>query len=363
MLVDKQYDAIDVAELHFDPGNPRLPAHVDPSDESSVLDWMLEDAGLVELMGSIATKGYFPAEPLLITDAEDADGYWVLEGNRRLAAIKLLLNPQAAPRRKAAVLEMATAVEDLGSLRTLPCAFFESRAEVQDYLGYRHITGIKQWEPAAKARYLQTLFDAHSAGHGAGVYRHIARLIGSKQDYVKRLLGALRLHERIESLDVLGRDDDVSFSLLTLALNYSSIVDFLRLDSLDQPSFDRLDEDNLAHLARWLYAEDPASGRTTLGDSRNMRLLAAAVSKEEGIEALVRGEPVEEAAQATLDPTDMFLRAVRTARSRLLAAQAVLHRADVTEATLSTIEEIAELVSQLEALARRKQRADRAAGV
>lgn len=363
MLVDRSYDTVNVADLHFDPQNPRIPAFVDPSDESSVLDWMLEDAGLVELMGSIAAKGYFPAEPLLVTEVKGGDGYWVLEGNRRLAAVKLLLDPQSAPRRKSAVLEMAGAVDDPASLRALPCAFFRDRTEVQDYLGYRHITGIKQWEPAAKARYLQGLFDVHSARHGTGVYRYIARLIGSKQDYVKRLLGALRLHERIDSLGVLDRNDDVSFSLLTLALNYSSIVAFLGIDSLEQPSFDRLDETNLANLATWLYAVDPASDRTALGESRNMRLLAAAVSKKEGIDALLRGEPVEEAAQATLDPTEMFLRAVRTARGRLLAAQAVLHRAHVTEATLSTIEETAEIVSQLEALARRKQRTDRASGV
>jgi hypothetical protein len=195
------------------------------------------------------------------------------------------------------------------------------------------------------------------------VYRYIARLIGSKQDYVKRLLGALRLHERINELGVLGQSDDVAFSLLTLALNYSSIAIFLGLASLDQRSCTGLNEDNLQSLATWLYVEDPPTGRTALGESRNMRLLAAAVSKQEGVDALERGEPAEEAAQATLDPTDMFLRAVRIARSRLLAAQAVLHRVNVTETTISTIEEIAEIVSQLEALARRKQRADRAPSV
>ena len=52
-----------VEELHFDPDNPRLPASVDGSDEQAVLDWMLQDAGLVELMGSIAVNGYFTAEP------------------------------------------------------------------------------------------------------------------------------------------------------------------------------------------------------------------------------------------------------------------------------------------------------------
>ena len=153
--MDAVLEGRSVADLRFDPSNPRIPTDVDPSDEQAVLDWMLQDAGLVELMGSIAVNGFFPAEPLLITPADTGTGYWVLEGNRRLAAVKLLLEPERAPRRKAAVAMTAAEVTDHDALRRLPCVEFASRREVLDYLGYRHITGIKEWEPAAKARYLR----------------------------------------------------------------------------------------------------------------------------------------------------------------------------------------------------------------
>ncbi|KZM33684.1 ParB N-terminal domain-containing protein [Oerskovia enterophila] len=356
------FRTIAVDELLFDPLNPRIPNSLDAGDDQAVLDWMLEDAGLVELMGSIATKGFFPAEPLLVIPG-DLGKFLVLEGNRRLAAVKLLREPSLAPRRKIAVQQMANAVANADTLENLPCAVFQDRSDVLDYLGYRHITGIKQWEPAAKARYMQTLYDAHVTTQGDQVYRYIARLIGSKQDYVKRLLGALRLHERIAGPSGQSGVANTSFSLLTLALNYTSITEFLGLDSLDQSSFDSVDEGRLLQLSRWLYTTDPIRDRTQLGDSRNMRLLAAAVSTTGGIAALERGDTAEEAARASIDPSELFRQSIRSARDRLISAQAVLHTVSVTDSILSSLEELEEIASQIGALARRKQRRDRESDV
>lgn len=348
---------IPVDQLHFDPLNPRLPKSVDGSDDQAVLEWMLQDAGLVELMGSIAVKGYFPAEPLLVMPAQERDGYLVLEGNRRLAAVLLLLEPTRAPRRKNAVIQMTEQSVDREALRELPCAVFKQREEVLDYLGYRHITGIKQWEPAAKARYLESLYEEHFPDAGEAVYRKIARIIGSRADYVMRLLGALKLYETVLSA---GHDelteDGVSFSLLTLALNYTNIVDYLGLESLTQQSFGDLDPDRVRDLAGWMYVDRPSLGRTQLGESRNMKLLAAAVGHEGGVEALRRGETVEEAARATVDISDLLLRSLRVARDRILGAQALLHRADVSAEVLNLLEELEDLLAQISVLARRKAR-------
>ena len=96
-----------VESLEFDPENPRLPASVDRSDPSAVLRWMLEDASTLELMGSIGAQGYFAGEPLLTVRR---NGSWiVVEGNRRVAAVKLLLHPEEAPSRRRAVAQVVDA--------------------------------------------------------------------------------------------------------------------------------------------------------------------------------------------------------------------------------------------------------------
>lgn len=356
----EKFPRLPTDQLRFDPKNPRLPRSVDAKDEQQVLEWMLQDAGLLELMGSIAVEGFFPVEPLLVMPADEGHGYWVLEGNRRLAAVMLLREPGRAPARKRAVAEIASLVEEPESLGELPCAVFDERNQVLDYLGYRHITGIKQWEPAAKARYLESLYEAHLPASGDDVYRRIARIIGSRADYVMRLLGALRLFETVTNPEtgIPGIEEgELSFSLLTLSLNYSAIVRYLGLDSLAQASFkSKLDLEHLTHLATWLYVEHSDVGRTQLGDSRNMKLLAAAVAQESGLAALHRGETVEEAARATVDTGQLLLRSIRTARDQLLAAQSMIHRAAVAPTTMTALEELDDVLAQLTTLARRQLR-------
>jgi len=84
-MVDiKQTQPIPIENLNFDPQNPRIPTSVESSDNDSVINWMLKSANLLELMGSIAEKGFFPAEPLLVIPIEEgSDKYYVVEGNRR----------------------------------------------------------------------------------------------------------------------------------------------------------------------------------------------------------------------------------------------------------------------------------------
>ena len=67
-----------IDQLHFDPLNPRVPELVDGTNEEQVLRWMLSDASLLDLMGSIAEHGYFPGEPLLLAP-RDGGGYTVVE--------------------------------------------------------------------------------------------------------------------------------------------------------------------------------------------------------------------------------------------------------------------------------------------
>ena len=58
------------------------------TDENKVIDYMVKYGNVTELMLSIGETGYSEAEPLLVVK-EGTDKYIVVEGNRRLAALKL----------------------------------------------------------------------------------------------------------------------------------------------------------------------------------------------------------------------------------------------------------------------------------
>src|SRR6267142_1301295 len=187
-----QYEKVE--NLRFDPENPRFPTTLNGEDEDEVLGWMLKDATIVELMGSIGEKGYFPGEPLLVVPAKKTGMYYVVEGNRRLCAVKLLLKPNLAPTKKKSVQIAST--EAKHRPQDLPVLVYDSRDEILDYLGYRHITGIKEWDALAKAKYLEQLFERDRKGKLSDRVKRLAKGIGSKPNAVVQSPKALAAFRR-----------------------------------------------------------------------------------------------------------------------------------------------------------------------
>lgn len=82
---------ISPTELLLDPKNPRLyngKSFGDNTDPHELVKALADTADLEELIKSISENGYMSIEPLIVMQRRDK--YVVLEGNRRLAAIKLL---------------------------------------------------------------------------------------------------------------------------------------------------------------------------------------------------------------------------------------------------------------------------------
>ena len=89
-MANKEKITIKLNNLKFDAQNPRLPMRLQGvTDENKVIDYMVKYGNVTELMLSIGETGYSEAEPLLVVK-EGTDKYIVVEGNRRLAALKLL---------------------------------------------------------------------------------------------------------------------------------------------------------------------------------------------------------------------------------------------------------------------------------
>ena len=100
-------DVVDIpaAELHFDSSNPRLFLENDLPDEELVLILWREFA-VDEVALSIANNGYFRHEPLFV--ARESGRLIVVEGNRRLAAVRLLVDGDLRKRVKATDLPQIT---------------------------------------------------------------------------------------------------------------------------------------------------------------------------------------------------------------------------------------------------------------
>ncbi len=296
--------SIELDKLLYDPQNPRLPLKMRNLGEDETIDYMLRNGNITELMQSIAELGYSNAEPLLVVKAKSGEYYNVVEGNRRLTALKLLKDPSQAKIRRQLVEQISEEAKNKPTV--IPCIIYEKRDDILSYLGFRHITGIKEWGSLEKARYLQQLYELNKNGEGVEIYKTLAKMIGSRSDYVKKLLIALELFNRANNNAYFGSDigeDDINFSYFTTAIGYSSIVSYLNIqfdDSLDHLS--KMNEENYRQLFLWMF--DKKVG--VVKEIRQLSTLARVVESERAIEKLKSGSTLEIARLYTSEPEEMF---------------------------------------------------------
>ena len=225
--------SIEVTELLFDPQNPRLPRQLQGvKNEKKIIEYMVGYESVTDLMESIAETGYSDAEPLLIVK-NSSEKFVVVEGNRRLAAVKLLNNPQLSELRKNIIKEIVENAR-ISAPQKIPCILYEKRESILDYLGYRHITGVKDWGALEKARYLDQLYTVHIANTDTeNIYIKLAKMIGSKASYLKNLHMALKLYEYAndEAYFQTGiKEKDVNFSWITTVLGLAGITEYIGYD-------------------------------------------------------------------------------------------------------------------------------------
>lgn len=310
-------------ELHFDPQNPRLPETLDRADDTAVLEYLLLEANLIELMLSIGEQGYFEGEPLLVVPrGAQGDGYVVVEGNRRLGALKLLQHnavPPVMPRQVREVQDSAKVHPD-----NVAALVFGKREEILSYLGYRHITGIKEWDHLAKARYLRQLRELHSDLDHLDAHRLLAREIGSNSAQVAKLLTGLTLLDRARDIGLLKdlrlKEEDVPFSLLTTGIGYENISRFIGLAGVSDVEANSLKEEEFKEFFTWVF--DKRHGqKTVLVESRNFSKLARVVDNERAVAALRAGNSLDDADLLTSGPLEAVRNFMRIVEDNIRNAQ------------------------------------------
>lgn len=317
---------IEIARLRLDAKNPRLPSRLHGADQTDLLEWMLNDASLFELMFSIGEQDYFDGEPLLVAEMRTPDKFLVVEGNRRLAALKLLHDPLQVNVRQTTLSNICD--EARFKPTSVPCIVYPDREDILDHLGFRHVTGVKAWGPLSKARYLNELSAKYSTESETIRYRLLAKSIGSRTDYVKRMLTGLRLYNIIEDEEYYKieklNESTISFSLLTTALANSNIVHWLGLESAQDLEQSNLKRDHLKELTEWIYKRDE-DGRTKLGESRHLRDLNKVVASKEGLSQFRSGRSLDEALLYTDAPVTAFRMLLSKSKGNLRDAQNQLY--------------------------------------
>lgn len=313
------------SDLHFDPENPRFYRFNDEIKDEKVIEEMLDDEGVSDLMSSIGQKGYFQGEPLIITTENGR--HIVVEGNRRLAAVKLLNGQFKPPENRTASVRQIIGEAIVKPPQQLPCIHYNSRKEVMRYLGYRHITGIREWDALSKAKYLEMIRNEfYNDIAKPEQMKSLAKDIGSRSDYVAKLLTALGLYIKAETQGFYKlpmKADDVEFSYITTALGYANISEWLGLTGSDDIEMPELIEENLKRLFGWMFPRDQ-QGRTIIGESRNLDQLASIVKSEAAVIKLEETGRLSDAFLFSDGPQEALTKALTMAQEKVITAWELL---------------------------------------
>lgn len=357
LLQDATIAVVKLKDLLLDPENPRLPQNVARTDKD-ILTYIATTTAIEDLANAIATNDFFPGEPLVVVPAgnKGVDKFIVVEGNRRLTALRLLQNPNLIKDPSERLLEIV----DQAKYKPIdiPVVARKTRAEVLPYLGFRHITGVKAWDPLAKARYMKQLFDVMTkkSDSPANRYRQVARAIGSRTPNIRRNLDALAVYDVMEDANFFNvkdlSEETIKFGSLYTALADEKIGSFVGAakpkSSSDDPDYDAtnpivnpraLNKPHIRDLTRWMFQKND-DGETTVGESRNLRKLAAVVSNSMAVKALRSGSKLDYAYRLTTGVEEDFAALLYEAEGKLREAAGLV-------ATISYEESAFKLTVQL----------------
>lgn len=338
---------VPVEQLALDRRNPRmLSVDDDMTDEDMIVE-LYRGEDLSELLQSIAANGYLDIEPLIVL--EEDQRLTVLEGNRRLAAIRLFREQELATRiaeqKRVRITipdfpeEYRTTLEQVSVYRVA------NREEARSFIGFKHINGAAKWESYAKAKFAADWYRS-----GGVSLLEIASRIGDKHDTVKRMVNAIYVLEQAQRAEVFSVDDRVSprfnFSHLYTALSRAPYMRFLGLDaawSSYDPTPDPVPDegvDRLSEILRWMYGSKEESVEPVVqSQNPDIKNLGEVLTSAEGLSVL-RATRSLPSAHASTQPADRkFSESLVRARHEIREAANSLRGFDGREVSLIDIAE------------------------
>ncbi len=343
---------VPVERLRLDRRNPRLLGQAEDASDESIIARLYRSAELDELLQSISANGYLDIEPLVVMRASEGDTLIVLEGNRRLATLRLLVEPALVGRiassedTRIAVPEIDDAVRS--TLDQVSVYLVENREHARAFIGYKHINGPAKWDAYAKARFAA---EWYRSGRSQGLdLEQIATAIGDRHDTIKRMVSAICVLEQANEERLFEVEDrhisKFNFSHLYTALSRSQYMEYLGLEPAwarhdpkpDQVPREKLDE--LRKVLVWIYGSKSDDARPVVTTQNpDIKRLGEVLAHAEGRHVLEQRGNLDQA-HASTEPVDKrFTASLLRARDAVREATGSLRAYDGMDRSLLDIAE------------------------
>lgn len=213
--MDNYYEkTIEISSLLLSLDNPRFDRK---ENQDEALNVMIKAQGekLVNLAKHIVKKGTNPSELTIVTPCDKTNRkYYVLEGNRRVAALKFILNPSLLSDKEYELyyskFDKLNREFHKNRFEKLKCIVYSDRNEAYDWITLKHTgenegVGIVRWGSTEKARF--------NARYG-------------KSSYALQVMDFLRDHGGFAEEDI----DKISITNLERIIGDPSVRDAIGID-------------------------------------------------------------------------------------------------------------------------------------
>ncbi len=282
-----------------------------------------------ELLRSIAANGFLSYDEM-VGVKQSSGKYKIIEGNRRLAALRLFLTPELGPTLHLEVPQVSAQVSD--TMKSVPVKVVLTEEAARAYIGFKHINGPHKWGALAKAAYAVSWLD------GGGTLDEIARSFGDTNSVIRRLVAGYRVMQ--QALDAGMRREDVNkgifpFAYLYTAVSQAGFRDYLGLSNLSPDRLIQNDPVPQSHIDKlkkvwiWLFGSR-SEGREAIVRTQNPNLqeLNRVLQEPAAQAALVSGQGFDRAKTLTEPAASRFSSALQAAASYAAAAAAEVSRYD-----------------------------------
>ncbi len=338
---------IPLKQLRFDIENPRLVEFGVQTklNEDDLVRLLSETMAVDEIILSLVTSGYFPNDPLLAIKQKEF--YTVIEGNRRLAALKIITSydkfkdcyPKSLPKPSKTL---------INSLEKIPVFVENSRESSWQYIGFKHVNGAAKWSSFAKAEYIAKIHNDFKIP-----LEEIALHIGDSNKTVDKLYQALMVIEQAEKSKTFNRENVYSsrlyFSHLYTGLQYEGIRKYVGLKNLSDTHSPVRNIKELVEVLEWMYGNKRENIKPVINSQNpDLRNLDQVVQHRHSIQILRSTRDLNAALESSQPDEYKFFESLSNVKMELYKSlQYVATGYDGDREKLSMAESIRQMAEQL----------------
>lgn len=290
-------DAVSPTNIDLDPSNPRLPGLPKNASQQQILEELFNTSKVREMAKSIAKSGFFPDQRIVVIRKPSGRGFIAIEGNRRVAACKSLLDPTIAPPRHARVVKKHSVAAEAykASFSKIPIVIAPSRIAATQLLASRHLNEapVIRW-----SRYAQGRFAINSFAEGQDL-SEVMDETGLSESDLRQSIQEARIFELFLGLNWTAEEkgiiednlDDFPIESLRRILRSSETHDAFGNVSFDQDGWIVFEWEKDAIepiLKRFLYdsltqlsgQKKPDLNSRTINDSKGVKAYLAKLPEE-----------------------------------------------------------------------------------